>query len=320
VNFLFTSKKYKCMENIEKKPENIKNIESNKKSNTLYVVTIIILALMLGFVTYLYYNQKNQTDIIISQLNTTSTEKEQVNNELTNLLVQYESLKTDNEEINLKLEQEQEKIQELLVNLKKVKANNYYQIAQYKKELSTLREIMKSYIVQIDSLNTKNQILTAENTEIKIDYTKAVQHNTELQSENENLNEKVDIASVIKAINITAIPINKKSKSVTKAKKVNKVKVCFTLSENKIVESGNRTVYVRIARPDELILATSENNIFDFEGSKIIFTERRDVEYSNKPVNLCVYWKKDQELIPGTYFVDIFTDSKLIGEASFTLK
>lgn len=299
--------------------EIIKN-SPKQKSNIPYIVTIVILALLLCFVSYLYFTQKNETQVIISQLDNTTSEKEQINNELNNLLIEYESLKTDNAEMNLKLEAEQQKIEELLEDLKKVKANNSYQIAQYKKELSTLRDIMKSYIVQIDSLNTKNQVLIAENTEIKDSYHKAIEKNTNLKTKNDELSEKVNIASVIKAINIAATPINKKSKPVDKAKKVDKVQVCFTLSENEIVAAGNKTVYIRIARPDELVLATSENNLFDFEGSKIIFSERRDVLYENKPVNLCVYWKNDQELIIGTYTVDIFTEGRLIGETTFELK
>ncbi len=300
--------------------EQTKDILPKTNSNKPYIITIIILVIMLGVVTYLYLTQKTQTQVVVAELDTSELEKAKINEELNQLLVEYESLKTDNEEMNLKLEVEQKKIEELLENLKKVKANNAYQIAQYKKELSTLREIMKSYIVQIDSLNTRNQILVAENTKIKDSYKQVIEHNTNLKSENEELSEKVDIASVIKALNIAATPINKRSKPVYKAKKVSKVKVCFTLSENEIVASGKKTVYIRIARPDELVLASSEDNVFDFEGSKIIYTERRDVEYNNKPVNLCVYWKNDQDLISGTYYVDIFTEGKIIGETTFSLK
>ncbi|MFH2096847.1 MAG: hypothetical protein ABIJ16_14150 [Bacteroidota bacterium] len=307
------------METDENINNNLKDIHPGNKSNAIFIVVIVILVLMLGVVGYLYINQLNKTDVVIAELNDTSSEKEKINNDLNALYMQYETLKTDNEELNEKLQEEQDKIIQLLDELKQVKSSNSYQIAQYKKELSTLREIMKSYIVQIDSLNTKNELLKDENTKVKEAYNQVVTHSEKLTQKNEELSEKVDIASVIKAINIVATPINKKSKPVSKTNKVEKVKVCFTLSENEIVSAGNRTVYIRIARPDELVIASSESNIFSFEGNNIIFTERRDVDYQNKPVDLCIYWKKDQELIEGTYYVDIFTDGKLIGETTFIL-
>ncbi|MFH2143575.1 MAG: hypothetical protein ABIJ97_14205 [Bacteroidota bacterium] len=149
--------------------------------------------------------------------------------------------------------------------------------------------------------------------EIKVSHEK-------LNEKNQNLTEMVNIASVIKAINISAIPINKKSKDVDKAKKVEKIKVCFTLSENRIVEPGNRIVYIRIARPDQMVITSSAENIFIYEGSNIVYTEKRSVDYQNKTTDMCIYWANDQELIPGTYLVDIFADGKLIGETSLDLK
>ncbi|GAB4302191.1 MAG: hypothetical protein Kow0068_24980 [Marinilabiliales bacterium] len=297
------------------------NVSVEKKSKrTGYVVIIIIQFVAIVILGYLYYEQLNKTDQVIVKLDNTVNEKDLLTQELQDLYDQYEEMKADNKQLSEQLEGEQAKIVELMEELKKVKSSSAYEIMKYKKEVNTLREIMKSYIAQIDSLNTKNQILIAENKQITNKYHEVKTNLEDLSEKADELQEKVEIASVIKAINISAMPINKRSKPTDKAKKVEKIKVCFTLSENRIVESGKRLVYIRIARPDDIVIASSSDQFFNFQGNKIVYTEKREVEYNNQELETCVYWKKDQELIEGTYYVDIFTDGRLIGETTFTLK
>lgn len=294
--------------------------KKRRKANPFLITLVILQTIGLIALGYLYYNQTVETETVFIELNNTVSEKESISLELEDLYHQYDGLKTNNAELNEKLAQEQQKILELIDEVKKVKSSNSYQISQYKKELNTLRDIMKSYIVQIDSLNTKNQILTAENIEVKSAYNEIKVNNDKLNQKNQNLSEMVNIASVIKAINIYATPMNKKSKDVDKAKKVEKIKVCFTLSENRIVDPGNRIVFIRIAKPDQTVITSTAENIFNYEGSNIVYTEKRSVDYQNKSTDMCIYWTNDQELIPGTYLIDIFTDGKLIGETSLELK
>jgi len=293
----------------------------NKKPSTLgYKITICILLISLSIVSWLWYQEKGQVQVIVKNLEIKTDEKENIAKELTALAAEYETLKTNNDTMNARLSKEQEKIQQLIEEIKNVKNSNRYQIDKYKRELSTLRDIMKSYIVQIDSLNTKNKILIAENIEVKNYYQRAQTDNQTLQQKNEDLSGKVQKASVIKATNIIATPLNKRGKETTKASKVTKIQVGFTLNENVIAERGNKIVYMRIARPDELVLATSEKNVFRYEGNEIIYTEKREVDYQGTLVDMTIYWDKNQELIVGVYYVDIFIDGAAVGSAKFTLK
>lgn len=293
---------------------------TKKRGSGVYWFFIVLFFISTCTLGWLYYDLLQQNNVLVVEINDTTDEKEKITEDLNNLITEYDELKTNNDTLNAKLEKEQERIKELVEKIKNIKQANSYQIAQYKKELGTLREIMKSYIVQIDSLNTMNKSLTAENIKVKTEYQKARITNKELENKNQDLSEKVSVASIIKVKNLSVLPINKKSKEVNKASKVEKIKVCFTLEENAITPAGTKDVYLRIARPDELVLASSENNLFSYQGNTIVYSAKRQVEYQNQNVDLCIYWKNDEELIPGQYMVDLFTDGNMIGSTTFVLK
>ena len=229
-----------------------------KKRPVGLIIITFVLALCLGALIFLYFNQKTE---MIEMEKVLTDEKDSLANELSNLMFQYDTLKTNNVSLNAKLEAEQNKIKSLLT----IQASNVQKIRLYKKELATLRKVMKSYIVQIDSLNTQNIQLTTENIEVREKLEKARETNVELSQIKEDLSAKVEMASVILAKTILATPINTKGKERYRIERIDKIRVCFTLRENPIVEAGKKDVYLRIARPDELILADSPDNLFEFE-------------------------------------------------------
>jgi predicted nucleic acid-binding Zn-ribbon protein len=296
------------------------NSRKNYKIHIFYLSVIFILLVALSYTTYRFFTVQKQKVYIEVKLKNTDSEKEKVTNDLQNLLTQYESLKTNNKKISGEIEEEKEKIKTLLNQIRSIKYANSLEIKKYEKELETMRDIMRSYIVQIDSLNTRNQILKDENFRVKTDIKKEKNLNEDLTSKNNDLSKQVDIASVIKTLNIVASALNEKGKAVTRVKKVDKIQICFTLSENLIAKKGPRLIYIRIARPDELVVNDSEDNLFNFEGKDIVYSAKREVEYEGKNTDVCIYWAKKQDLPAGIYNVDIFTDGKQIGTTTFSLK
>jgi hypothetical protein len=291
-----------------------------RKIDLIYFLVILLLLVSNVFFVYKFYTMRKEKVYVEVELKDTNNEKESLEKEYTDMLSQYDALKTDNKQISGQLEQEKMKIKEMLEEIKGLKNANYYQINQYKKELGTLREIMRSYIVQIDSLNTRNKLLSEENKQVKTDFQKVKNEKDNLQIKAEDLTQKVDVASALRAINISPLPVNDKAKEVTKAKKVTKIKVCFTLTENAIAKSGNRIVYLRIARPDKEILPNPEGAMFDYNNEQILYSARREIDYENKDVDMCIYWANTGELSDGVYTVDIFSEGKHIGTATFALK
>ena len=300
--------------------QTISSTETRKKFDLLYFIVIIILLISNGYFAYKFYTVRKEKVFVEVELKDTGAEKANLEKEYTDMLAQYNSLKTDNKQISGELEQEKTKIKEMLDEIKGLKNANAYQIGQYKKELGTLREIMRNYIVQIDSLNTRNKLLAEENKQVKTDFQKVKTEKETLQVKTDDLSQKVDVAMTLRAISISPTPVNDKAKEVTKAKKVTKIKVCFTLTENSIAKPGNRIIYLRIARPDKEILPNPDGAMFDFEGNQILFSAKREIDYENKDVDMCIYWANTDKLTEGVYTVDLFSEGKLIGTATFALK
>ncbi|MCF8371768.1 MAG: hypothetical protein K9H64_09095 [Bacteroidales bacterium] len=292
-------------------------IENGKKIKVLYLSIIAVLIIVIGIISYLYKKQVDETEVKIAEVIKTTQEKAEIKAELNTMYAQYDSIKTDNDSLILFREEQKEKIISLLNSIN----NKNFEIRTYKKEVNTMRTIMKDYIVQIDSLNTRNQILIAENKEVKEKFKKERNTNEQLQSMAKELEGQIELASSLKAKDIVVETLRKRDRETKSAKRVEKIKICFNLPDNAIAPSGDKTIYVRIARPDELVLTESENNLFLFEEKEIVYSATRVVEYNNMITNdACIFYDNKGELIEGTYAVDIFLDGKLIGESEFTLR
>ena len=185
---------------------------------------------------------------------------------------------------------------------------------------------LKEYEQQIEELKKQNKDLIEENFHIKTILDSATIENKELNSENKELSETVSKGSALVTydINIDGIVTRSTGKEIPtkKAKKAQKIRACFTIGENAIASAGNKTVYMRIADPAENILYVNESDEYSFEyqGKKLQYTAKEQITYNNKAVDLCIYWAKTKDFVPGTYVVDLFSDGNLIGTSQLTLE
>ncbi len=295
--------------------------QKNKINKFLIAVNVILLAL----VGYLFWNntQQNQQiagkEVVIDEL---EVERADLKDELEEMLAEYQNLETENEDLSAELEEEKLKIEELL---KKVR-NGSWEIHKLKKEAATLREIMKGYIVTIDSLNTLNQDLIAENTTVRKSLKNVKGQNDKLEKVNSELSNQVAIAQRLKAFNIETYGVRVKKdntgRSSDKAKKIDKIRTCFTLSENKLSEAGNKEIYIRILTPDGRILSekTDDSNRFVFNGVRGLFSIKKRIKYTNKEMQVCMDWKKNDEFPIGEYVVEIYCEEADIGKAKLVLR
>lgn len=280
---------------------------------------LIILIVVLSSITaYLIYENRELYQVYEeAQADKTELEriKSNLEGELRSIYNRYDSLKTENDTINRLLTVEQDKIEQLL----KVNANIRYKIHLYEKELGTIREVLRSYVVQIDSLNQANVALRSENLEVKQQLHQEKRKSQSLAKERDQLTETVEMASVLSAKNINIEGLNRRNNEKDKVKKIEKLRVCFTLRENSVVKPGEKVVYIRIIRPDDVTL-TSGMEFFELNGQQTICTAHREVDYQNKDIDMCIFWTNDGDLIPGTYQVGIYTEGNQVGSSSFTLK
>ncbi len=279
-------------------------------SNMIAVTGVLVILLIL--LVFMYFSQNNK---MVEMERVLTEEKDSLANELKSMVHAYDTLKTNNDTLQAGLNRERERIVQLL----SINASNAQLIKRYKSEISTMREIMKSYIVQIDSLNTRNKILVAENTEIKQQMKQVRNANTELSKVKEALTDKVEIASVIQAKDVVAVPLNKKRKETTRISLLDKIRVCFTLRENPIAKAGEKEVFMRLIRPDSLVITTSPDNLFEFKRSKIIYSVNRIVDYINQDIEMCIYMDNTGDFIVGTYSVELYLEDNIIGKTTFML-
>ncbi len=296
-----------------------------KKSKQLILIILLFLLLtVLVIVGYLYFNSQSKIQGLVD-------EKEQMRKnlqtELDSLLYQHNRVKGEYGRLSDSLSLKDSII---LANADEIKQllNYKFEYFQIKKKLDRLREVAQGYVLQLDSLYTVNQELKDENERIRENYRTEKNKNTELLEDKKQLEQIVTKASVLRAYNIQSTGIRQRgSKQVEtdKAARTDRVRVCFTLGENTLVEPGKKTLYLRIARPDKVILAYDETDEYTFmhQGEKLQFSIKREIEYKGESVDICVYWNRrnsDEEAMSGRYFVTVYYENDVIGESYFDLK
>ena len=289
----------------------------NKKSLLIIAVSVLVIALI--GITYLLFTEKQSNRELIEEF---ALEKEDLENEYTRFAQQYDELKltVSNDSLSILLEQEQIKTQRLLEELRTVKSSNATEIRRLKKELASLRKIMIGYINQIDSLNKLTNQQKQVIAEVTQKYNAASRQISNLSEEKKNLNKKVTLAAQLDATNIWIEPKNKRDKKVKKVKDIVKFAIGFTIVKNITAETGERTLYVNIYKPNNEVLTKNATNTFEYENRSLPYSIKKYIEYNGEEQSITVFWNVEEYLSAGTYRVDIFADGTMIGSQRFELE
>lgn len=283
----------------------------------LYLIIGIIAAVLIA-ISVLFYIQNREMNTIVEQLN---VEKIILTEEYQNLVFNYDSLHSDNDTLNLMLEMERERIAQLVEELKTLKATNTARIREFQKELTTLRGVLRTYIVQIDSLNQRNQVLTQENLEHRRRYTQIQSSFRELEEVKSTLEEKVTIASRLDVTNLMAEGLNPSGRKTDRSNRIAKIRVCFTVLKNVTAPVGMKDFYLRIERPDGQLLLHSLDDKFRHEDADINYSAMRSIEYGGEETDVCIFYEADAgELLSGEYIADVFADGFHLKSLRFTLR
>jgi myosin heavy subunit len=247
-------------------------------------------------------------------------DKQEMENEYERFALQYSEMKTqiNNDSIVEQLTQEQMKTQKLLEELKKVKADDAREITRLKKELATVREVLRSYIIQVDSLNRLNESLKQENSRVNAVLQERNSQIAGLSNEKASLSEKVAIAAQLDATNISLSLLNKRDKPTKKLKDTKKMEVNFTITKNVTASNGHRTIYVRIQNPGGNTL--SGGGSFAYENRNLEYSMKKTIEYTGEEVSVATFWNVSQMLEGGQYRVSIFADGNMIGSRTFNFE
>lgn len=286
----------------------------------IIVIASVVVVILCGCVGYLIYSLNEKSAEHDEMVKLAEMDKREMENEYAQFAKQYNEMKTqiNNDSLIAQLDKEQQRTEELLAELKRVKSTDAAEIARLKKELATVRAIMRGYILEIDSLNRLNQALTTENQQIKAQYSQAQTHISSLQSEKASLSDKVAIASQLDATGISMTAKNKRGKNARKIKDAKQLVVNFTIAKNITAPTGMKSIYVRILKPTNEVL--TNGHTFPYENKNLEYSMKRDIEYTGEEQNVTLYWDVNEFLSAGTYRVSIFADGNNIGNRSVTFE
>ena len=228
--------------------ENTSN-ENRKKSGLLWIL-IALLAITNGVTFWMYMQEKNKAATEITVKEQVIVERDNVKNDLLALQKDFENLQTNDKGLQAEIEAKKAEIAQLLEDAEKHKGDAYI-ISKLRKESESLRMIMRGYVRTIDSLGTLNKTLIVEKDNVLKELDNEKGKTTSLNKEKDVLKETIQKGSILSCSNITAKGVKfksggKKESETNKASRVQKIKVSFSLGENKIAKAGEKTFFIRL--------------------------------------------------------------------------
>ena len=293
----------------------------NKTSKIILGVSIALILILGAFIYFQFSKISEAENQLVELTQVMEFEKQQSIEEYEKLAMEYEEfyIETSNDSLLKLFDEEKQKVQQLLQELKTVKATNARRIKELQKELGTVRGVLKSYIYKVDSLNTVNDNLKKENVMVKKQIAEANEIARQLEEKTNELDAKINLASILEADEIQIKTLNKKGKVTKSLKRITNIEICFQVLRNITAERGYKTVYIRIADANGEVL-TTETNTFEFEGKELIYSAKKEIEYNGENTPVCMYYKVTNPLQTGSYSIAIFAEGNLIGTTGIVLK
>ena len=294
---------------------------STKKNTTKVVLISLVAALAIVSLLLVWMNLQQKTEMK-EMVEIMEFEKEQLEDEYEQLAIQFDGFQTQdihNDSLVELLAKEQQRVQDLREELRITKVTNARRIAELKKELATVRQVMVSYVHQIDSLDRTNKRLVAENQQVKQQYQEVARQAQQLEEERTQLAEVVSRASMLEINHFQMTPLNKRDRKTTIYNQIQKLQFDYTVARNITNQPGMKTLYMRITRPDGEVMQKSVNDVFSFENSEIAYSISKDFEYAGEEISGSLYWIVEEILQIGWYNADFFVDGELIGSFPFQI-
>ncbi len=279
-----------------------------------------LLVVILAVAVYMLLDTRKNLNVVSADLAEKTEffrmEKDSLEGELRNIYFRYDTLETNNVELQADMQMQQEKIEKLIA----IQRDDAYKIRMYRKEMETLRSVLRSYIVQIDSLNLQNQELLAENKQLKNTSRRLSSEKEQLEKDKTQLEEIKNLATSLQLSDIGLVLLSKRDKETSRIRTASKVRVDFTVRANKVAPAGEKTIYLRLIRPDKVVLGSPDMEMIDLGEEQIPASASRVITYENTDLPVSIFWTNDGEIVPGEHIVELYAEGELIGNASFILK
>lgn len=295
--------------------ESTENIKQKSKSSVIFLLIFLLVGVTSLFVWQFMQNSKTEDKNVqlITENDNLKDLKTELNQQLQDMLVQYEGVKTSNKELNATLQEEKQKIKDLLQQVDKLEGKAA-KMEYFKRQVKSLEQSQAKYLQKIDSLAQLNLILVEKNEALNTEVTKT-------QTENQELSGKVAEASKVRGVNLGIKTYNAKAKlnEKNKASKTAVIETCVTLVANPLAKTGTKDLYVRIVAPGGKIIIDSKDNLFRLGDEEVAFTALGQVDYQNQEISTCIKYTSKNELAPGNYDIEVFAEGVLLGSKNLLL-
>jgi len=303
-----------------------------------YIVLIIALIAISGFLFFNNFQLKKESKTSYEQFEFVDSLKNDLEIEFDEAILDLERYKGENEELNDLIEEKQEDIKK-----QKKKIDNL--LAEGRRDKSKITEanalikqlqINRTYFInQVDSLTTISQTLFVEKKNLQVELieekeikTKLVEDKKVLTEEKQKLEATVNLGSILKASAVNGIGVNSKNsgkeKETLRAKKADKLKICFELNANRIATKGKKSIYMQLTQPNGIIATSSNYKSGSFEDAKfkakVNYSRSFLVDYTNASKVVCLFWEQEADFVPGKYDIDLYQAGYPIGNGQFELK
>lgn len=310
---------------------------SQNNSGALRIGLIVLLA-ALALVGYLYFNAQSKNkdlqgmlDTKVGELSDTKVKLDSISRALDAKILEVESLGGSVEELE-KIKAELEK------DIASLKSSTNFSTKKYNDKIAEYEKFLVAKDEEIIKLKEENGLLSSENLTLKTEKEEVINQNVvlsqsrdsltnvvdEVSTKNKDLQAKVNTAAALKAVNVEVVGLTSKGKEKDgkiKSKKVDQLKVTYSLPSNPLTEKTNKDVYLRILDPNGAVLNDmGRGGVLDVGGKEIGYTLRQAVPYTNNDQEVAMYYQKGQEFNSGVYAVELYSEGFKIGTGNFQIK
>jgi hypothetical protein len=292
-----------------------------KKSNKVLIYVVAVLAVLLVGALVLNFIRESNLKETNAKLMVAYSQLDSIGQEMDSKIIQIEQLGGDVEELTVirdSLEREKE-------NLLEARTRSNRQIRDLRNRVEGYRELLVMKDVEIEELKKVNEELVVENTELKTERNQLNQNLRDAQKTQEQLTEKVQIASRLEAENISVAAINQRGREKEdefRARQVEKLQVKFNIAKNDVAPVSGKEILMRIIDDNDNVLfdVARGSGTFELEGKETFYTAKQEILFDNTQQQVTFLYDKGSEYLPGRYVMELYTDGYLMGSKSFRVK
>ncbi|MFQ6602946.1 hypothetical protein [Flavobacterium sp. C3NV] len=292
-------------------------MENPKNNNSSLKAVIAVLAvLLIGSLVYIF-KLSSDSDVTKTELTTTLTEKESVMKDLQELKTTYDAAIAENTSMSDELIQERDKVVALMDDLNKSKGD----VSKFRSQVQAMQGKMKTLVAENDELKKQNGVLTTQRDSTIVVLGESKKYNEVLVGQNEELAKTVEKGAKLSILNTktSAYKLRSSGKQIEtdKASRADVLKISFTVAENQIAKSGDKTYYVQVIDSKNNVLGDKKTE--SFGDNTLTYSFKTTVKYENKTVNV----SEDlpgKDFAKGAYFINVFDNDELVSKTSFNLR